>query len=648
MTGIITLDRLEPPPEDNLANPSENTGQTSSDPAPIRRRPGRPRKEPESIPPSSPNRKRGRPRKTDTGKLRRLEEVSADESSSDEGNDAYVNRNNKPSKNPSKARRSSRSRTSKMDLSHVLKESGTDDSDSHDSEFDSKADSKLPSVGDKISESSVPDSLPPDTGDEDSKMKTVASRPRSNSTSSTGTAKKKGVVTYPYKGKKMLAALKKKNKYTPGESELYQKLLKQSQKSASSLPFIPSLQSNMSLDKEKITSILKGVSQQPASATKKVQKRPKIRTQISSLNSPSLEMPAQCATSWNASEIIKDFLFIGAGWCQSNRCLVNREGDDFTLKTNRVLWTRSRNMVYALNMAGSPLQKELRGIKYVLDETRSKRIDMNDLDIWDEENMHKGFDKGAEFIEEAWKTHREVRSKNAMTSNVAQRRVPPTILVHCVAGVNRSPMCVVWWLVRFHGVSVRDAWDLIRTRRDIGANWKNVTLGGEAPPEGYVPSEEDIENAMNRKFQHLYDLVGIKEEESVPIDQPSILQLTVDQSIKESLPVTVRPPPILQRTHSFKDDLAKTSAIQASLPPISEQDSNEMSVMSESNTSQVFDAGDEKAQPQVRFPKALWFFNAERILGKFVKRTPASNPASPIFGPAQAESLIPPNSIVNI
>lgn len=79
---------------------------------------------------------------------------------------------------------------------------------------------------------------------------------------------------------------------------------------------------------------------------------------------------------------------------------------------------------------------------------------------------------------------------------------PPAIFVHCVAGVNRSPMVVVWWLCRYHGLHLRDAWDLVRMRRDSGAHWKDVTLGGTCPPEDYSPDPSLYEKNAIREFQH--------------------------------------------------------------------------------------------------------------------------------------------------
>jgi len=282
-------------------------------------------------------------------------------------------------------------------------------------------------------------------------------------------------------------------------------------------------------------------------APAKKQKRPKLRKVAPIFaSSPDLSLPESTITSWNASEVIKGFLFVGAGFDFNDRCLVNRSKDDVKLKASRLSFCRAHNMCYALNMAGSKWQKELEGIHYPIPETKVLKIDMNDLDTWDDEEMVKGFEEGADFIEEAWKAHLKTRRQCSATSTSSIPIVPPTIFVHCVAGVNRSPMVVVWWLCKYHGLKLRDAWELVRKRRDSGAHWDGVTLGGEAPPEGYVPSAEELERAATRKYQHPVGSDSEKQAES-------------------------------------KED-------------------------------------GQEPQEMVKFPKALWFLNAEKHLSKYSKR----------------------------
>ena len=40
-----------------------------------------------------------------------------------------------------------------------------------------------------------------------------------------------------------------------------------------------------------------------------------------------------------------------------------------------------------------------------------------------------------------------------------------TVYVHCSIGINRSPTVVIAWLVRHGGLSLDEAWQLVRERR---------------------------------------------------------------------------------------------------------------------------------------------------------------------------------------
>jgi len=326
----------------------------------------------------------------------------------------------------------------------------------------------------------------------------------------------------------------------------------------------------------------------PGSATSiKKQKRPKLRKPMNSGFHPDgidFSPPSSTETSWNASEVIKGFLYIGAGYDVHGRCLVNRSKDPPELKLARQEWCLAHQMCYAVNMAGSPLQVELKGMHYCLKNTKFCRVDMNDLDTWNEAEMIQGFEAGAAFIEEAWRQHRKVRTQSSLaTSGV--KIVPPTILVHCVAGVNRSPMCVVWWLARYHGVHIKDAWDLVRSRRDQGAFWKDVTLGGEAPPAGYEPSKEEIENAAIRKFQHRYD----------------------------------KPAPQIKT--AMEEHAGTTDKVEKEITEKDPKDEN------------GFSAALEQAPAQVKYPKALWYRNAERLLKKYFHwRVSLSGTCTEIYG----------------
>eukprot|EP00511_Aplanochytrium_stocchinoi_P010115 CAMPEP_0204862662 /NCGR_PEP_ID=MMETSP1348-20121228/2714_1 /ASSEMBLY_ACC=CAM_ASM_000700 /TAXON_ID=215587 /ORGANISM="Aplanochytrium stocchinoi, Strain GSBS06" /LENGTH=584 /DNA_ID=CAMNT_0052012725 /DNA_START=425 /DNA_END=2179 /DNA_ORIENTATION=- len=236
--------------------------------------------------------------------------------------------------------------------------------------------------------------------------------------------------------------------------------------------------------------------------------RPRKRV-IPASDDPSildLSPPVSTDTSWNASEILKDFLFVGAGWDQNGRCLVNRVGDPPALVTERLDWCRRHNLIFNLNMAGSPLQKELEGINYPLPEAVNISVDVNDVDCWANE-MEEAFDKGAEFLQMTWNEHMKqkklAKEQQAKYPNSQVVMIPPTVFVHCVAGVNRSPFVVVWWMVRYHGIHLLDAWELVRRRRDSGARWTDITLGGAAPPMNYAPDIKIMyTNKAVRRFQH--------------------------------------------------------------------------------------------------------------------------------------------------
>ena len=91
------------------------------------------------------------------------------------------------------------------------------------------------------------------------------------------------------------------------------------------------------------------------------------------------------------------------------------------------------------------------------------------------------FDEGAAFIEKACAMHLRMKAR---TEYAEAHGLPPpkaqpvSIFVHCVAGVHRSAMVVVWWMCKYHGWNLRDAWSTVRETRDAACKWSNVTLGG--------------------------------------------------------------------------------------------------------------------------------------------------------------------------
>jgi len=46
-------------------------------------------------------------------------------------------------------------------------------------------------------------------------------------------------------------------------------------------------------------------------------------------------------------------------------------------------------------------------------------------------------------------------------------------LVHCVAGMERSVLAVLWWLYNYRGLSLTDAWMLIRKKRTCAKDRRN-------------------------------------------------------------------------------------------------------------------------------------------------------------------------------
>ena len=140
-------------------------------------------------------------------------------------------------------------------------------------------------------------------------------------------------------------------------------------------------------------------------------------------------------------------------------------------------WYSHYNVQYALNMAGSPRQVELKDMTYPV-EVNVLSLDVNDIPEW-EDGMEEAFEEGAKFIQKAHDDHIQflVQGKEGH---------PPSIFVHCVAGVNRSPFVVVWWLVKYKRQNCHQAWDLVRKRRDVGVMWEDQTLGGSMFSEGVI------------------------------------------------------------------------------------------------------------------------------------------------------------------
>ncbi|MEO7665743.1 MAG: dual specificity protein phosphatase [Dehalococcoidia bacterium] len=60
------------------------------------------------------------------------------------------------------------------------------------------------------------------------------------------------------------------------------------------------------------------------------------------------------------------------------------------------------------------------------------------------------------------------------------------VLVHCAYGIERSPLTIVWYLMRYQGMNLKHAYDLVQHRRPEAAYrgaWLpvSVTITGELP-----------------------------------------------------------------------------------------------------------------------------------------------------------------------
>lgn len=236
----------------------------------------------------------------------------------------------------------------------------------------------------------------------------------------------------------------------------------------------------------------------------------------------NLEDPIDCSTRWNASEILKDFLYIGAGFDKNQRCLVTNSyklerNDKYSIRRKDYL--KDKNILFYLNMAGHEAQKELKDISYDIKNAQSCRVGLNDVDSWAGEPMLEALEKGCDFLNKAYYVHCCYKKK-------FEEKNPPKVLVHCVAGVNRSAFVVVWWLVKYHKLYLKEAWNLVVERRDRGVGWQDITLGGSIPDKVDVVAKQ-IESSLTnfyriagskkvdeaaRKSQHLF-FTGDKENQ---------------------------------------------------------------------------------------------------------------------------------------
>jgi len=145
------------------------------------------------------------------------------------------------------------------------------------------------------------------------------------------------------------------------------------------------------------------------------------------------------------------------------------KGESDALWSEKNTFFKSHNIRYVLNMAS--VATELKDSSYSVQKGAIKYLGlpMNDTEEFTNE-MGIMFDQGAAFIEECCRLHLSMKSR--------QDAQPMSIYVHCVAGVHRSAMVVVWWMVKYHSWNLRHAWGTVRNIRDKSCNWRNVTLGG--------------------------------------------------------------------------------------------------------------------------------------------------------------------------
>ena len=188
---------------------------------------------------------------------------------------------------------------------------------------------------------------------------------------------------------------------------------------------------------------------------------------------------------WNTTDLFDGFLFLGAGKDDNGRCLPFHKGESESLWSEKNTFFKSYNIRYVLNMASN--DHELKESSYSVQKGSIKYLGlpMNDVDEFTND-MALMFDKGAYFIEECCRLHLSMKARHIMVEeknkdkkkDETNKDLPLSIYVHCVAGVHRSAMVVVWWMVKFRGWNLREAWGTVRNIRDGSCNWRNVTLGG--------------------------------------------------------------------------------------------------------------------------------------------------------------------------
>lgn len=62
------------------------------------------------------------------------------------------------------------------------------------------------------------------------------------------------------------------------------------------------------------------------------------------------------------------------------------------------------------------------------------------------------------------------------------------VLVHCAYGIERSPLTVVWYLMRYHGHNLKTAYDVVLTQRPA-AQYRGAWMPASVRLDGVLPEK---------------------------------------------------------------------------------------------------------------------------------------------------------------
>lgn len=106
-------------------------------------------------------------------------------------------------------------------------------------------------------------------------------------------------------------------------------------------------------------------------------------------------------------------------------------------------------------------------------------------------------------------SHDEIirRFEEAAAQIDAWRRDGKSVLVHCQVGASRSVTAVIWYLVRYRGLTWQEAEDTVRARRSIARPtlWFEVPLRLSA---GETLDESWLEHRMASYARHMAEATG--------------------------------------------------------------------------------------------------------------------------------------------